>query len=105
MGILFTKLFDRFFRKPQIRIVMLGLDTVGKSTILYKLGKVETIIPTIGFNLETVEYKNAVLFAWDIGGSDRLRILWRHYYRNTQGIIIVVDSTDKERIEQVKEEL
>ena len=75
MGILFTKLFERFFGKPQIRIIMIGLDAAGKTTILYKLGKVETIIPIIiGFNPETVEYKNAVLVAWDVGGSDIIRI-------------------------------
>ena len=63
MGILFTKLFERFFGKPQIRILMIGLDAAGKTTIFYKLGKVEATIPTVGLNLETVEYKNAILFA------------------------------------------
>jgi len=57
-----------------------------------------TTIPTIGFNVETVEYKNISFTVWDVGGQDKIRPLWRHYYQNTQGIIFVVDSNDRERI-------
>merc|ERR1739848_510905 len=79
---------------------MVGLDAAGKTTILYKLklGEVVTTIPTIGFNVETVEYKNINFTVWDVGGQDKIRPLWRHYYQNTQGIIFVVDSADKDRI-------
>ena len=79
---------------------MVGLDAAGKTTILYKLklGEVVTTIPTIGFNVETVEYKNISFTVWDVGGQDKIRPLWRHYYQNTQGIIFVVDSNDRERI-------
>lgn len=81
---------------------MVGLDAAGKTTILYKLklGEVVTTIPTIGFNVETVEYKNISFTVWDVGGQDKIRPLWRHYYQNTQGIIFVVDSNDKERIDE-----
>ena len=58
-----------------------------------------TTIPTIGFNVETVEYKNISFTVWDVGGQDKIRPLWRHYYQNTQGIIFVVDSNDRERID------
>jgi len=80
---------------------MVGLDAAGKTTILYKLklGEVVTTIPTIGFNVETVEYKNISFTVWDVGGQDKIRPLWRHYYQNTQGIIFVVDSNDKERVD------
>lgn len=66
--------------------VSVGLDAAGKTTILYKLklGEVVTTIPTIGFNVETVEYKNISFTVWDVGGQDKIRPLWRHYYTNTQ---------------------
>jgi ADP-ribosylation factor protein 1 len=69
--------------------------------ILYKLklGEVVTTIPTIGFNVETVEYKNISFTVWDVGGQVKIRPLWRHYYQNTQGLIFVVDSNDRERAE------
>jgi len=83
-----------------MRIVMVGLDAAGKTTVLYKLklGEVVGTIPTIGFNVETVEYRNVTFAVWDIGGQQKIRSLWRHYYRNTQGIIFVVDSSDRRRI-------
>ena len=79
----------------------------GKTTILYKLklGEVVTTIPTIGFNVETVEYKNISFTVWDVGGQDKIRPLWRHYYQNTQGLIFVVDSNDRDRAEAAREEL
>merc|ERR1712144_52821 len=99
MGNIFQKLFN--FGKTEKRILMVGLDAAGKTTILYKLklGEVVTTIPTIGFNVETVEYKNISFTVWDVGGQDKIRPLWRHYYQNTQGIIFVVDSNDRDRID------
>jgi len=93
-------LFKNFFGKKDMRILMVGLDAAGKTTILYKLklGEVVTTIPTIGFNVETVEYKNISFTVWDVGGQDKIRPLWRHYYQNTQGIIFVVDSNDQDRL-------
>merc|ERR1712094_63814 len=95
------------FGKEERRILMVGLDAAGKTTILYKLklGEVVTTIPTIGFNVETVEYKNISFTVWDVGGQDKIRPLWRHYYQNTQGIIFVVDSNDRERVGEAKDEL
>lgn len=86
---------------------MVGLDAAGKTTILYKLklGEIVTTIPTIGFNVETVEYKNICFTVWDVGGQDKIRPLWRHYFQNTQGLIFVVDSNDRERITEAQEEL
>lgn len=90
-----------------MRILMVGLDAAGKTTILYKLklGEIVTTIPTIGFNVETVEYKNICFTVWDVGGQDKIRPLWRHYFQNTQGLIFVVDSNDRERIQEAAEEL
>ena len=107
MGTSFGKIWARFFGKKEMRILMVGLDAAGKTTILYKLklGEVVTTIPTIGFNVETVEYKNISFTVWDVGGQDKIRLLWRHYYQNTQGIIFVVDSNDRDRVDDAKEEL
>ncbi|XP_038054502.1 ADP-ribosylation factor 4-like [Patiria miniata] len=107
MGLSISNLFNRFFGKKNMRILMVGLDAAGKTTILYKLklGEIVTTIPTIGFNVESVEYKNINFTVWDVGGQDKIRPLWRHYFTNTQGLIFVVDSNDKERIEEAKAEL
>jgi len=107
MGLTITKLFGRLFGKKEMRILMVGLDAAGKTTILYKLklGEIVTTIPTIGFNVETVEYKNINFTVWDVGGQDKIRPLWRHYFQNTQGLIFVVDSNDRERIGEAHDEL
>jgi small GTP-binding protein len=79
--------------------LMLGLDAAGKTSILYKLklGDITYSIPTIGFNVETVEYRKVKFTSWDLGGSGvQIR---KHFYQNTQALIYVVDSSDKERIE------
>ncbi|XP_041348598.1 ADP-ribosylation factor 4-like [Gigantopelta aegis] len=107
MGLTLSSVFTRLFGKKQMRILMVGLDAAGKTTILYKLklGEIVTTIPTIGFNVETVEYKNINFTVWDVGGQDKIRPLWRHYFQNTQGLIYVVDSNDQERMDEAKDEL
>ncbi|XP_041637195.1 ADP-ribosylation factor 4 [Cheilinus undulatus] len=107
MGLTISNLISRLFGKRQMRILMVGLDAAGKTTILYKLklGEIVTTIPTIGFNVETVEYKNICFTVWDVGGQDKIRPLWRHYFQNTQGLIFVVDSNDRERIPESADEL
>ena len=96
-----------FSRKKEMRLVMQGLDAAGKTTILYKLklGEVVTTIPTIGFNVETIEYKNITMTAWDVGGRCKMRPLMRHYYQGTDALIWVIDSNDRDRLEIVKDEL
>ncbi|KAG9327462.1 hypothetical protein KVV02_000411 [Mortierella alpina] len=107
MGLSISKLLSGLFGKKEMRILMVGLDAAGKTTILYKLklGEIVTTIPTIGFNVETVEYKNISFTVWDVGGQDKIRPLWRHYFQNTQGIIFVVDSNDRDRINEARDEL
>merc|ERR1711935_649741 len=108
MGQSFAKLIGSLFAgKKEMRILMVGLDCAGKTTILYKLklGEIVTTIPTIGFNVESVEYKNINFTVWDVGGQDKIRPLWRHYFQNTQAIIFVVDSNDQDRISEAREEL
>lgn len=76
--------------------------------ILYKL-KLDTdvtTIPTVGFNVETVVYKNTKFNVWDVGGQDRIRGLWRHYFSGTQGLIFVVDSNENDqRMIEARDEL
>lgn len=115
----------------EIRILILGLDGAGKTTILYRLqvGEVVTTIPTIGFNVEQVTYKNLKFQVWDLGGQTSIRPYWRCYYSSkcvclegsalsyhwltnrdpcsldTDAIIYVVDSADRDRIRNSTEEL
>lgn len=72
----------KIFGSKEMRLLMLGLDAAGKTTILYKLklGQDVTTIPTVGFNVETVTYKNVKFNVWDVGGQDKIRPLWRHYF-------------------------
>lgn len=104
LGKVFGKLWGI---KKEIRILILGLDGAGKTTILYRLqmGEVVTTKPTIGFNVETLKYKNLTLNIWDLGGQTLIRPYWRCYYSNTAAVIFVVDSTDKERIDVASKEL
>jgi len=96
-----------FRTKKDSRVLMIGLDSAGKTTILYKLklGEVVNTIPTVGFNVETVHYKKVRFTVWDVGGQDKIRALWRHYFHNTQGIIFVIDSNDRDRIREARNEL
>ncbi|CAK5120140.1 unnamed protein product [Meloidogyne enterolobii] len=95
MGKILTKLFG----KRELRVLMLGLDAAGKTSILYKLKLGQSIksLPTVGFNVETVTYKNIKFSVWDVGGQEKIRPLWRHYYVGTQALIFVVDSADVDR--------
>ena len=81
-------------------MLFIGLDASGRTTALYrlKLGEIVTTIPTIGFNVETVDYGDTSFTIWDVGGCDRIRPLWRHYYQSTQAVIYCVDSNDRERM-------
>lgn len=97
----------KLFGNQEVRILMVGLDNAGKTTILYQLRLHEVIstVPTIGFNVETVNYKNIAFTVWDIGGQDKIRNLWRVYLKGSQGLIFVIDSSDKQRLEEAKGEL
>uniref|UniRef100_A0A6B2LLU4 ADP-ribosylation factor n=1 Tax=Arcella intermedia TaxID=1963864 RepID=A0A6B2LLU4_9EUKA len=86
--------------------MMLGLDAAGKTTILYalRLGDISNSY-IIGFNVETVQYKNITFHNWDVGGPDKIRPLWRHYYKDASSIIYVVDSNERNRLQEAKNEL
>ncbi|ELK25976.1 ADP-ribosylation factor-like protein 1 [Myotis davidii] len=107
LGGFFSSIFSSLFGTREMRILILGLDGAGKTTILYRLqvGEVVTTIPTIGFNVETVTYKNLKFQVWDLGGQTSIRPYWRCYYSNTDAVIYVVDSCDRDRIGISKSEL
>ncbi|KAI8876344.1 ARF/SAR superfamily [Backusella circina FSU 941] len=107
MGANLSKALGKMFGSKEMRILMLGLDAAGKTTILYKLklNQSVTTIPTVGFNVESVTYKNVKFNVWDVGGQDKIRNLWRHYYTGTQGLIFVIDSQDRDRIDEARQEL
>lgn len=85
---------------------MLGLDSAGKTTILYRLKNLNDLqtLPTVGFNVESVKYKGVMLNIWDVGGQDKIRALWRHYYAGSQGLIFVLDCADEDRFPEARRE-
>lgn len=100
MGLTLAKLFRYVWGKRAVRIVMVGLDAAGKTSILFKMKLGETVMaaPTIGFNVEEVEVENVKFTVWDVGGQKKIRNLWNHYYENVQAVIFVVDSADVHRL-------
>eukprot|EP01112_Ceratiomyxa_fruticulosa_P001808 TRINITY_DN1197_c0_g1_i2.p1 TRINITY_DN1197_c0_g1~~TRINITY_DN1197_c0_g1_i2.p1 ORF type:complete len:187 (+),score=25.65 TRINITY_DN1197_c0_g1_i2:344-904(+) len=106
--------FKYFFRRTyctccrSTRVLTLGLDNAGKSTILYylKLGEPVKTTPTIGFNVESITFGSGwSIDLWDVGGQDKIRPLWRHYFQNSSAVVFVIDTNDLERIKEAKEEL
>lgn len=94
--------------KIDMRVVILGLDGAGKTSILSAMRGITLSgppIPTIGFNVENLEYKNLVFTLWDVGGQQKFRPLWKHYYHNTQAVIFVVDASDRSRFKEAQNEL
>ncbi len=96
-------------KKREVCILVVGLDNSGKTTILNRLKPPEAqtteTVPTVGFNVEKFQTKNLGFMAFDMSGQGRYRNLWEHYYREANGVIFVVDSTDRLRMEVAKEEL
>jgi len=105
--LLFSSLWKRLFAFKQFKICLVGLNNAGKTTTLFQLhlGEVVETHPTIGSNVEEVVHKNMHFQVWDLGGQESLRSAWSTYYLNTHVVIMVVDSTDRERINLVKAEL
>ncbi|XP_016346350.1 ADP-ribosylation factor-like protein 2 isoform X2 [Sinocyclocheilus anshuiensis] len=94
-------------KEREMRLLMLGLDNAGKTTILKKFNgeDVSTISPTLGFNIKTLEHRGFKLNIWDVGGQKSLRSYWRNYFESTDGLVWVVDSADRLRLEDCREEL
>ncbi|TSK17914.1 ADP-ribosylation factor-like protein 11 [Bagarius yarrelli] len=86
-------------------VVLMGLDSSGKSTLLYRLqrGVIMETTPTIGFNVVTLELnKKTMLTVWDVGGQERLRSNWKHYLDGCKVLVFVIDASDRSRAEEAK---
>ncbi|KAL4075577.1 ADP-ribosylation factor family-domain-containing protein [Scleroderma citrinum] len=94
-------------KEKEIRILFLGLDNAGKTTILKKINgeDITAISPTLGFNIKTFVHRSYTLNIWDVGGQRTLRPYWRNYFEQTDAIVWVVDSSDRVRIQDCKAEL
>ena len=94
-------------KEKEVRLLMLGLDNAGKTTILKKFNgeDINEIAPTLGFNIKTLDHRGFKLNIWDVGGQKSLRSYWRNYFEATDGLIWVVDSADKRRLEDCRKEL
>ncbi|GAA6001315.1 ADP-ribosylation factor-like protein 2 [Rhodotorula paludigena] len=106
MGLL-TIIRKARLKEKQVRILMLGLDNAGKTTICKAiLGEdVDEVSPTLGFNIRTIVHQGYSLNVWDIGGQTSLRPYWRNYFEQTDAVIWVVDSSDRARMEDCRKEL
>ncbi|XP_073539533.1 putative ADP-ribosylation factor-like protein 5C isoform X1 [Phyllobates terribilis] len=89
------------------KVIIVGLDNAGKTTILYQflMNEVVHTAPTIGSNVEEIVMRNTHFLMWDIGGQETLRATWNSYYSNTEFVILVIDSTDRERLPETRDEL
>ncbi|KAK7104668.1 ADP-ribosylation factor-like protein 2 [Littorina saxatilis] len=94
-------------KEKEVRLLMLGLDNAGKTTILKKFNgeDIDMISPTLGFNIKTLEHRGFKLNVWDVGGQKSLRSYWRNYFESTDGLVWVVDSADRMRLADCKREL
>jgi len=94
-------------KEKEIRILILGLDNAGKTTIVKKFNgeDINTISPTLGFNIKTLFFKDFKLSIWDVGGQVSIRTYWRNFFEQTDGLIWVIDSSDQSRLQSCKTEL
>ncbi|KAJ2161624.1 ADP-ribosylation factor-like protein 2 [Coemansia sp. RSA 552] len=94
-------------KEKEIRVLVLGLDNAGKTTIMKRMNgeDINDVSPTLGFNISTLEFDSYKVNFWDVGGQRTIRPYWRNYFEQTDGIIWVVDSADRERMKDCKEEL
>ncbi|KAJ3043762.1 ADP-ribosylation factor-like protein 2 [Rhizophlyctis rosea] len=95
-------------KEKEMRLLMLGLDNAGKTTILKRINgeDISGIAPTLGFNIKTLDHKGFKLNIWDVGGQKSIRSYWRNYFEQTDGLVWVVDSADRpDRLEDCKKEL
>lgn len=94
-------------KEREVRILVLGLDNAGKTTIIKRLKgeDVNTVSPTLGFDISTLQFGQYRLNFWDVGGQQTIRTYWRNYFEQTDGIIWAVDSADTSRLDDCRREL
>ena len=108
MGNWFTNVWDRLFgEKRELKLVIVGLDAAGKTTILNRMrfDEVMQTAPTIGVNTEDIQVKNVNIKVFDLAGQEKMRSVWKYYYSSIEGIIFVIDSSHLDRISDARDEL
>ncbi|OQR94931.1 ADP ribosylation factor 79F-like isoform 1 [Achlya hypogyna] len=107
MGSLHSFLAKEVKSNQEQRLVVIGLDATGKTTILYKLktGEVVSTMPTTGFNVETIVHKGLSFTVWDLFAQSKMRTFWHWYYENMSALVFVVDAHDRARIESARDVL
>merc|ERR1719242_2298427 len=93
--------------ETEARVLMLGLDNAGKTTILKKLSEedITHIMPTQGFNIKSLNHDGVKLNVWDIGGQKTIRPYWSNYFECSDALVYVIDSSDRRRLEESGQEL
>ncbi|QPG72829.1 hypothetical protein FOA43_000131 [Brettanomyces nanus] len=89
-------------KEKEVRVLMLGLDNSGKTTIVKSLlhKDIKEISPTMGFNIDTISYKGFNMNIWDIGGQSSLRTFWFNYFEKTDFLVWVIDSSSLQRLSE-----
>merc|ERR1712061_295731 len=91
----------------EARILMLGLDNAGKTTILKQMSQedISHVMPTQGFNIKSLVQDGFKLNVWDIGGQKTIRPYWSNYFESSDALVYVIDSSDRRRLEESGQEL
>ncbi|XP_055376523.1 ADP-ribosylation factor-like protein 3 [Condylostylus longicornis] len=107
MGLLSLLRKIRSSPEKEARILLLGLDNAGKTTLLKQLANEEVthVTPTAGFNIKSVAADGFKLNVWDIGGQAKIRPYWKNYFENTDVLIYVIDCSDRIRLKETGDEL
>lgn len=94
-------------REREMRLLVLGLDGAGKTTVCQRLSgeSIEEVQPTLGFRIQTLKFLDYTLHLWDVGGQATIRAYWRNYFEGTDGLVFVLDCSDRMRMELVRQEL
>jgi small GTP-binding protein len=104
----FTCVYDSFRnvfnQKVKLKAVVMGLDSSGKTALLYreKVGSFTHPTPTLSFNIEKLEFGRTTIEVWDLGSCASQQQMRRHYLWNTHALIFVVSSTDAHRLEEAR---
>lgn len=100
-----SKTWSMFYSKPK-KIVIIGLDAAGKTSLLYRIQKPENIKKNsiLYYRSLCTEYNEFQFFSYDVGGNEKQALLWSKYLQGKDGIVFMIDSYDIERLDEVKEQ-
>lgn len=105
--VLLTVLRKQHLRERGVRVLLLGLDNAGKTTIVRALlgEDTHTVSPTVGFVIHSVRRRGYTLNVWDVGGQRSLRPFWHNYFEKTDCLVWVIDAAAPERLDTCADEL